>query len=99
MAQDSEKRRIVRNSFLQKISLQVTREMEGRLEFLEGSGYGIDINSHGLGLKANLPLLKGDVVKAQIPSMSEGTFLPVLSQVVWSRKENSEFRVGLRFLS
>jgi hypothetical protein len=46
----------------------------------------------------NLFLQKGDVVKVQLPSKSEGTVLPVLSQVVWTKKKNSEFRVGLQFL-
>ena len=94
----SEKRKIARSDYPQPIRLQLTKEQAGKLEFLENISQGIDINSHGLGIATNLSLQKGDVVKVQIPSQAEGTILPVLSQVVWTKKKNSGFRVGLQFL-
>jgi hypothetical protein len=97
VAPESEKRKITRSDFLQTIPIQLTKEQKGKLELLENISRGIDINSLGLGILTNLPLQKGDVVKVQLPSKAEGTVLPVLSQVVWTIKQNSEFRVGLQF--
>jgi hypothetical protein len=99
MAPGSEKRRIDRTEFPHTFHLHLTTEQSGRLELLEAISQGIDINSHGLGIRTNYSFRKGDVVRVQLPSQAEGTFLPVFSQVVWSRKENDGFRVGLQFLS
>jgi hypothetical protein len=96
---ESEKRKLARSDFPQAIHLQLTAEQSGKLEILESTSRGIDISSHGLGLVTNLSLKKGDIVKVQLPAQAEGTLLPVFSQVVWARKENSEFRAGLQFLS
>jgi hypothetical protein len=95
----SEKRKLARSDFPQTIHLQLTAEQSGKLELLESISRGLDINSHGLGLVTDLSLQKGDVVKIRLPAQAEGTFLPVFSQVVWALKENSEYRVGLQFLT
>jgi hypothetical protein len=94
----SEKRKINRTGFPQTFPLQMTTEQSGKLELLDNISQGIDISSYGLGMRTNYSFKKGDVVKVQLPSLVEGALLPVFSQVVWSRKENEGFRVGLRFL-
>lgn len=98
MDPSADKRKIVRHDFRQTIHLQATREREGKLEFLESVSRGVDINSHGLGLVTDIALQAGDVVRAQVLVLPEGTFLPVFSRVVWSGSKNKEFRVGLQFL-
>jgi len=99
VAPGSEKRKINRTGFLHTFQLQLTTGQSGKLELLENISQGIDISSHGLGIRTNYSFRKGDVVKVQLPSRVAGAFLPVFSQVVWTRKENDGFRVGLQFLS
>jgi hypothetical protein len=95
----SEKRKLARSGFPQVVHLRLTAEQSGKLELLESVSRGIDINSHGLGLVTNLSLRKRDLIKVQLPAQAEGTLLPVFSQVIWAKKENNEYRVGLQFLS
>lgn len=99
VAPGSGKRKIDRTEFPHTFHLHLMTEQSGKLELLENISKGIDISSHGLGIRTSHSFKRGDVVKIQLPSQAEGTFLPVFSQVVWARKENDGFRVGLQFLS
>ena len=95
----SNKRKIMRHEFLQPIQLSLLQEKSGILKIKEKKGQGIDISSQGLGILTPLALKAGEVLKVSLPSRTDGTFLPVFSQVVWAKKQNKEYRVGLQFLS
>lgn len=93
------KRTIPRLEFSEPVRIHLTQEKSGKIEHLESEAQGVDISSHGLGLLTTPALKKGDILKVILPSRADGAVLPVFSQVVWARKNNDQYRVGLQFLS
>lgn len=61
-------------------------------------GLGLDINSHGIGMLADCPLVKGMIIRLSLPLNGCGTTLPVFAEVAWAVPEMDCFRAGLRFL-
>ena len=85
-------RKFTRYKFIDFVRLALANSIS------ENNGQGIDISSQGIGIVTPMKLGKGDVLKALIPAKTKGILLPVISQVVWVKKRNKEYRVGLQFL-
>jgi hypothetical protein len=95
----SNKRKIPRQEFFETIPLSILQKTSGILKIDEKNGQGIDISSQGLGILTRSAFKKGDVLKVSLPARTDGTFLPVFSQVVWVERQDKEYRAGLQFLS
>jgi hypothetical protein len=95
----SDNRKIPRLEFLDPVHLSLAQEKSGNIKPIENEAQGIDISSHGLGILTPLALKAGDVLKVSLPARTDGTFLPVFSQIVWVKRQEKEYRAGLQFLS
>lgn len=95
----SNKRELPRYKFFESLQLSLAQEASKKIKMIENNAQGIDISSHGVGILTRLALKRGDVLKVSLPAPTQGTFLPVFSQVVWVEKQDKEYRAGLQFLS
>ena len=91
-------RLFVRKEFDQQIYFETTL-VNGKMKNINRKGIAMDISDGGLGLKTDLDLSEGAVVKFNIPMKEVDITIPVFAEVMWSKPENSHFRAGLRFLS
>jgi len=99
MSSGAEKRSSVRRSFNKPVSIEVSAaESEEVKTGLRGS-VCLDVSVGGLGLTADLPLKKGQILKVFLPIQKAGTRLPVFGEVVWSATSDEHAcRAGLRIL-
>jgi hypothetical protein len=93
------KRKIRRNEFIEPVQLSLLQEKSGISKIIEKKAQGIDISSQGLGILTRSVLKKGDVLKVSLPARTEGISIPVFSEIVWVRRQEKAYRVGLLFLS
>ena len=90
-----ERRIAGRKKFRQPIELALSATRPG---LRRCKAQGLDINSHGLGLLTDYPLVKGTVLRLAIPASVAGTTLPVFAEVAWANPIIDGLRAGLRFL-
>lgn len=70
------------------------------LKNINQEGFCTDINENGLGLVSAYSLKKGQILRLYLPvKRMSRIHLPVLGEVVWTKREKIDFRGGLRFLA
>lgn len=87
-----------RNPFNHSFSFDLIDVELGYLRNVNCAGVGVDISETGLGMASNHALKKAQVVKLYLPLAEKDMPLPVFAEVMWSKADNSYFRIGLRFL-
>lgn len=93
-----EKRSERRRAFNDLISFDRVLKKSSRLRNIQQNGVGLNISRNGLGLAADFPAKKGEVLRVLLPVKKAGTHLPVFAEVMWSERSNGNYRMGLRFL-
>lgn len=99
MVNKQEKRALERNIFPYRVDFEMADPGSEQTKSITLTGDAVDINSNGIGMWTTAPLIRGDVVKLNIPSPSQNSVLPSFSEVRWVEPGNSHNRVGLRFLA
>lgn len=92
------KRLCDRRIFNQPVSFEISAT-EKTVQDVRQTGTGVDISSHGLGMRTKHALNKGSVLKFYLPMREVQTTIPVFAQVMWSMPADDHYRVGLRFLA
>ncbi len=87
-----------RNPFTHSFSFDLIDIELGYIKNVNCAGVGIDISETGLGMSSSYSLKKAQVVKLYLPLYEKDMPLPVFAEVMWSKADNSYFRIGLRFL-
>lgn len=98
MTTSPEKRSQNRIRVRQPLNFELTAFGSGRLSNTLEQGRGVDLSVGGMGMTTSFPLNAGQIVRLVTPTAGAEPSLPVLTEVMWSRFDNGEFRVGLRFL-
>jgi hypothetical protein len=98
MSEKSEMRYETRENYGENVGFELTRMERDSWKTIRGEGRGVDVNSKGLGLKTEVPLKVGEVLRLMVPIRQPVTTLPVLSEVRWILPEGIRYRVGLQFL-
>ena len=78
---------------------EISRDMSGRLRYLQKNGIFVDISSEGARIFTSYALRKGDVRKIYFPVREVEECIPVFTEVMWCRELDEHFIVGLRFLA
>jgi hypothetical protein len=65
---------------------------------VQRNGVCFDISEGGLGMAADYPFIRGEVIKVLLPASKVDTPLPVFAEVMWAHQSEDRFRAGLRFL-
>jgi hypothetical protein len=99
MVSKQEKRTLERDVFPYRVDFEMANLGPEQNKPIRLTGDGVDISSNGIGMWTTAPLIRGDVVKLNIPIPSQNTFLPSLSEVRWVEPGNIHNRVGLQFLA
>ena len=94
----SEKRSKIRLAFRRSILFEKIAAELDRMKNIRRNGICFDISEGGLGMAADYPFIKGEVIKLFLPASKVDTPLPVFAQVMWARPSENRFRAGLRFL-
>ena len=94
-----EKREATRKKFSQPISFDLLGGKPGKLKNISYQGYGVDISQGGLGMSTETPLQKGKVIRMALPVLGGKATIPVFSIIKWSKPLETQFRVGVQFLS
>jgi hypothetical protein len=89
---------VPRSPFTQTVQLERSYSLAGASLLTPLVGQGLDISPQGLGLTADFPLKKGEVLKVYISIQDTNTPLPVLSEVCWAESGPQPCRAGLKFL-
>jgi hypothetical protein len=98
MFQGKELRLIPRSPYSQSVQLERSYSLAGASLLTPLVGQGLDISPQGLGLTADFPLTKGEILKVYISIEDMNTSIPVLSEVCWAETGSQSCRAGLKFL-
>ena len=98
MFQGKELRLIPRSPYSQAVQLERSYSLAGAALLSPLLAQAQDISPQGLGLTADFPLKKGEVLKVYISIEDKNTSIPVLSEVCWAEPNSQPCRAGLKFL-
>jgi hypothetical protein len=95
---EKELRLVPRSPFTQTVQLERSYNLAGASLLPPLLAQAQDISPQGLGLTADFPLRKGEVLKVYISIQDTHTPIPVLSEVCWAETNSQPCRAGLKFL-
>lgn len=98
MRESVEKRSTTRLDFRRSILFEHVATELDQMKSVQRDGISFDISEGGLGMAADYPFTRGEVIKLFLPASKVDTPLPVFAEVVWAHRSEDRFRAGLRFL-
>lgn len=94
----AENRRNKRNNLNRVINFEINDKGKD-FRVMANMAVGIDISSGGMGLQTESKLIKGDMIKVDVPLSEGDVTVPLLAKVIWSMQFDNAYRVGLGFLA
>ena len=89
---------MIRLDFRRSILFEQMVTELNRMKKIQRNGICFDISEGGLGMAADYPFIRGEVIKLFLPASKVDTPLPVFAEVMWAQPSEDRFRAGLRFL-